>query len=97
MIVSYSERFPIADHEVLVKYLPKVWLPRIMFTDENRITYEFVDNSCRGWLSTPVGSKIPIFYDPKNPRKALIKDFLRIRGLPLLISISGALMLYLFY
>lgn len=96
-IVSYSERFPIADHEVLAKYLPKVRIPRIKFVDENGVTYELVDNSFRGWLSAPIGSRIPLLYNPKNPRKALINDFLRIWGLPVLISTSGALMLYFLY
>ena len=96
-IVSYSERFPLADHEVLAKYLPRVRIPTIKFVDENGISYEFVDNSFRGWLSAPVGSRISILYNPKNPKKALINDFLRIWILPVLISTSGALMLYFLY
>ncbi len=96
-IVSYSERFPIADHEVLAKYLPKVRFPKIRFIAENGTTYEFVDNFLRGWLSNRVGSSIPVLYNPKDPRKAFIKDFLRIWGVPLLISISGALILYFLY
>ena len=93
-IVSYSEHLPIADHEVLVKYLPKVRIPVIRFIGEDGKTHEFVDNLFRGWLYHPIGSRIFILYDPRNPRKVLIDYFVRIWGFAALFSFSGLLMLY---
>ena len=93
-IVSYSEHLPIADHEVLAKYLPKVRIPVIRFIGEDGKTHEFVDNLFRGWLYHPIGSRIFILYDPRNPRKVLIDYFVRIWGFAALFSFSGLLMLY---
>ncbi len=95
-VISLSARLPVADYAVLAQFLPKRMLPKIRFIAESGTPYEFVDNITSGWLSVQVGSKIAVVYNPKNPRKAFIKNYITIWSHPFLISAFGILLIYLF-
>jgi hypothetical protein len=75
-VISMEERYPFGPFEMRgVRAIP-CYLPKIRFTADNGMTYEFIDHSTSRFLSYQVGSSVPVVYDPKDPRKAYIKHVL---------------------
>jgi hypothetical protein len=68
-------------------------LPQVRFRADNGKEYTFVGNYSSHFLSPRVGSKIPVVYDPRDPRRAFIKHVLTLWSRPVIIFAFGALLL----
>jgi hypothetical protein len=96
-VISMEERYPFGPFEMRgVRAIP-CYLPKIRFTADNGMTYEFIDHSTSRFLSYQVGSSVSVVYDSKDPRKAYIKHVLILW--PRLVGILGigiVLLLFVF-
>ena len=96
-VISMEERYPFGPFHSWDQPAIPCALPKVRFTANNGITYEFVAYATTRFLSYQVGGFLPVVYNPKDPRKAYIKHMLPLWSGP--VSISGlgiVLLLFVF-
>jgi hypothetical protein len=92
-VISIEERYPFGPFNSRgVRALP-CYLPKVRFTTEDGVIYEFVDHSASRFLSSQVGKPIPVLYDPQNPRKACIQHWLTLWSRFVGIAVFGLVLL----
>lgn len=94
-VVSQKELFSVMGRSAFYRFQPKRRLPEIRFTAENVTAYEFVETFA-GWRGSIDDGKVPVLYDPKNPQRAMVKNYFVLWKYPLFYTISGIVWICLF-